>query len=200
MVVRVAPKDWAVQEDGKAIRWDFHVHPFGIPIAQTWPQFFGMLALVNRYGPNLLIELGVDQGGLGSLMVMRNKYVPDFYFLGIERNIGRVNPVYKQLSKDEPRHELLYADIYSEATTEYVQKRIGEMPGNTAIFCDGGDKLFELKTYSRFLKKKGDIIVGHDYPGDYDDKDLEFLLDDFDPLDENFFKKFLAIPAFIRKK
>ncbi len=53
---------------------------------------------------------------------------------------------------------------------------------------------------SKFLKKKGDIIVGHDYPGDYDDKDLEFLLDDFEPLDENFFKKFLRIPAFMRRQ
>ncbi|KKM69858.1 hypothetical protein LCGC14_1446610 [marine sediment metagenome] len=199
MVIRIGPNDWAVQEEGQAIRWDFRVHPFGIPIAQTWPQFFGMLALINRYGPHMLIELGVDQGGLGSLMVMRNKYVPSFHFLGIERNIGRINPIYKQLSKDEPRHELLYADIYSEETKEYVQKRIAEISGNTAIFCDGGDKLLELKTYSKFLKKKGDIIVGHDYPGDYDDKDLEFLLDDFEPLDENFFKKFLRIPAFMRR-
>lgn len=205
MAMKIPKEDQIVQSRAGVTRWDFYVHPFGIPIAQTWPQFFGILALINRHAPDLLIELGIDQGGLGSLLIMRCKYVPDFHYLGIDENEGRINPILKGLAREEPRFAIHIADIYSEETLSMVQSRIAANPGSTAIFCDGGDKLVELQIYSKFLKKKGDILVGHDYtpgldvPNTINDEKMEFLLEDFDPLDDSFFKHYLILPCFMRK-
>jgi hypothetical protein len=86
-----------------------------------------------------------------------------------------------------------------------VQSRIASVPGNTVIFCDGGDKQVELQIYSKFLKKRGDIIVGHDYtpgldvPNTINDEKMKFLLDDFDSLDDDFFRRHLLLPCFIRR-
>lgn len=182
-----------------AINWDFFVQPFGIPIALTWTQFFGALTMVNRYPPALFIELGVYRGGLGSLLITRCKYDPNFHYLGIEIDQLAINKTFFQMVEEEPRAEIYIGDLYKDETEKYVDKRIMNAAGRTIIFCDGGEKLLDIVLYSELLKRTGDILFAHDYPGQYDDEDLEFMFERFDALDEEFFKNGLLIPAFIRK-
>lgn len=67
--------------------------------------------------------------------------------------------------------KLTAAGIDSRTADVFCPQVLGEIaqylqqPGRSVIFCDGGDKLAELRQMAQ-LAKPGDLILAHDYASD----------------------------------
>lgn len=55
-------------------------------------------------------------------------------------------------------------DIWKSSSRTLI-KDLADRPGRCLVFCDGGNKALEIKTFCSYLKP-GDLILGHDYAKD----------------------------------
>lgn len=130
----------------------------GMPCAQnrlalpTWSYAFEM------HRPARIIEIGSGTGGFTIGLAIASRSYKTCVF-SIDQTEAP-SEEFKTLAIDlEIR--FIKADILSEGTTEFIGN-LTELPGTTYVLCDGGDKLRELETFSKFLKP-GDVIGAHDY-------------------------------------
>lgn len=67
---------------------------------------------------------------------------------------------FKKLADMSPFVNYFHQDVFSNKTISHISENISQF--KTFIFCDGGDKVEEFKTYAPLLKT-GDCIAVHDW-------------------------------------
>lgn len=135
-------------------------HPFhyrGLRTEQSINVFNALDALYN-YMPNKpsqIIEIGSRNGGFTTILDEHNL-----------SNTARVYTIdidgFNPNAKFSDNVTQIKADCFA---IETVIGNIISQPGVTLVFCDGGDKIREINTFSKYLKS-GDMIFGHDYAKD----------------------------------
>lgn len=104
---------------------------------------------------DLIIEIGTNRGGF-SIWLNDNKK-EDCLFLTYE-----INPQCVEIPINHQAYESIrYSDCFSVICIQYLQSLI-QNSGRTLFLCDGGNKIKEFNTYSKFLKPN-DVIMLHDY-------------------------------------
>jgi hypothetical protein len=115
---------------------------------------------------NLVIEIGTDNGGLS--MVLKDecdKMGAKFETYEIKEDApARLN---KNKQFEKRKIDLKICNVFQESTINSIAKKIKES-GRVLLLCDGGNKIKEFNTYSKFLKPE-DVIMAHDYAIDESD-------------------------------
>jgi hypothetical protein len=96
-----------------------------------------------------IVELGTFNGGLTTILadhpISEQATITTFDL----QPVAFDNPKITQYTGDIFSHESLIRDLIAQ-------------PGHTIVFCDGGNKVEEVRTFCRYLKP-GDLICAHDY-------------------------------------
>ena len=159
--------------------------PFGVLIAQKWPQVAAIFEALDDFDITLLIELGAYKGGFSELMFLRSQRVPSFQYFGVQLDIAEIEP---RLLGVLP---IYHGDVFSEEIQGIVNSFIWRnASGKSMVFCDNGNKPEEMRTYAKIVRV-GDYILAHDYPAETTEESLK-----------DFYRKFLYMeevdPAFYR--
>ena len=119
----------------------------GVPAAQYWVEFILWETLLNEKAYSAIVELGTWQGGFSLYLATqaegRELIFRTYDIKSPERHI----PGFVQL------------DIFAHAEEIGEHLRSHEP---VILFCDGGNKPRELKTFSRYLGPESTIVV-HDW-------------------------------------
>lgn len=130
--------------------------PFGIKTSHTWHEIGQILRIINDEDIVQFVEVGTHVGGLASIVSCVNKYRP-FIYRGIEIN--------ESLVDDRVKDWILIGDALD---VQFAGQSIKKSVGRTMVYCDGGNKIEEMRLYAQLIER-GDIIACHDY---YDGQDV----------------------------
>jgi hypothetical protein len=104
--------------------------------------------------PKRVIEIGTSRGGLTLLLrdLLDEIGMMDTEFIS-----------YDNFEQHQLHHHtninFINKDVFDDM--DNLNQKINDT-GVTIVLCDGGNKIREFNTFSKFLKN-GDIIMGHDY-------------------------------------
>ena len=153
-------KDWSLEDylrpvDAKPPFKDECMYFCGCPMMQhpNAIRAFGFFLSEQKF--EQIIEIGFGHGGLSAVIafaaVINNS---KFYTYDIEV----IN--YDIISKVEQLGgKVTIGDVFNNI--KEIEKII-QSSGRTLILCDGGNKIEEVKTFSKFMKPD-DVIMAHDY-------------------------------------
>lgn len=133
--------------------------PFGIKTSHTWHEIGQILRIINDEDVVQFVEVGTHVGGLASIISCVNKYRP-FIYRGIEINESVVD--------DRVKDAIRFGDALD---VRFAGQSIKNNVGKTMIYCDGGNKVKEMRLYAKLISR-GDIIACHDY---YDGQEVDGL-------------------------
>lgn len=125
--------------------------PFGVKTSHTWHEVGQLLRIINDFDINMFIEIGCHVGGLASIINCRKFYQPGFSYIGYDINGSVVD------DHVNSRCDIRIKDVFKDPIHLTIQQH-----KNTFVYCDGGNKVKEMKTFAPSLKS-GDIIACHDY-------------------------------------
>ena len=145
----------------------------GIHTAQTPRQIELMDGWIETYEVKTFIELGVYKGGLSNMFIKRQS--DDFKYFGFEFDAQAIEP------RMRGAIEIMVADVNKPNIISIVQNMVNMSKGTAYVLCDTFNKPREMLTYSKLLRV-GDLLEGHDFPGEVS---AEFL-DQFEKDHPNF--------------
>jgi len=130
----------------------------GSPCQQSFNAFFIWEKVLAPLKFSRFIELGTALGNTSVYFKMFcvNKGA-EFYTYDFAKKNKRTNTLAQKFIK--LGRSYIIADIFKES--KQISKLI-KQEGRSIVFCDGGDKPHELRTFAPSLKK-GDIIACHDW-------------------------------------
>lgn len=111
-------------------------------------------SFIKKECPDWFVEIGVHEGGLSWLLIPE---FPEINYLGIELNCALTRTQVINLYAGTPTAELLCRDVFDWDVIQRVNKLSRKI-----TYCDGGNKVMELKQYKSACKS-GDIIMSHDF-------------------------------------
>lgn len=159
------------------------IWPIGVPTSLTWHDIGAIVHVIQAARVTVVIEIGVDQGGLAALLLAYRQYAQQQYsippltnYFGVDINLETVS----RSVLDPHRAHFLQADAWAPATVDRVRAEIAGH-SRALIFCDGGDKPKDLRTYAPILRS-GDVLMAHDYQNEYGDSALADLPRDLERL------------------
>jgi cephalosporin hydroxylase len=125
--------------------------------------------LFNAINPSQVLEIGTSYGGL--TLIIRDTLDE----IGLINSELRSYDVFEakrdgidELIKNGSNTKLYCKNIFNPSYSDILVEEINDISeyiqrtGSTIVMCDGGYKIGEFKSLSRFLKT-GDIIMAHDY-------------------------------------
>lgn len=131
------------------------VWPVGIPTSLTWYDVGAILSVIRMSGIRLVVEIGVEHGGLAALLGAQ----PGLTYRGIDITLEPLQAeglaIYER-------------NAFDPATLNEVRGWMDATDGPALLLCDGGDKPRELRMYAALLRP-GDVLLGHDYHNEYVD-------------------------------
>lgn len=185
----------------KQIKMSFRVTPYDVPVTQTWLQVVRHFEVIKDFDAKLFVEIGVYLGGLASVIIPRTEYT-EFSYLGVEINEAAIDDRVKAQISRLPGANIIYGDAFNSEIINKVSERINAAPSPCYLFCDGGDKSKEMKTYVPLLRS-GDLISVHDWTpsgaGEISSEDLEFLEPDFEEIKPDYYRRMSQLPLFRKK-
>ena len=140
------------------------VWPMGISTSLTWYDIGAILHVIHAAHIRLVVEIGVEHGGLAALLRAYGAYTGVVY-RGIDITLDALHPAMLLPG-------IVQRDAWAAATIDEVRQWMADVPGPALIFCDGGDKPRELRLYAP-LVRPGDMLMGHDYRNEYGDAAIQ---------------------------
>jgi len=129
----------------------------GIHIAQTPEQMELLDEFIEEYNVVTFIELGVYKGGLSNVMIKRQS--ENFKYYGFEFDLTAI----ESCMRSAP--EITVADVNLKHIIEMIEQLISASNGVAYVLCDTFNKPREMTTYAKLLRV-GDLLEGHDFPGE----------------------------------
>lgn len=120
----------------------------------TWAEMFVIQKVLINERPKRIIELGYGRGGVTLTFAIYAVQEPAEVHC-----YDNLRQRYHKLLDLAPVH-LWQKDLKEDDTILEIKKRI-EAPGRVLVYCDNGDKPWEFRMFSNFLKP-GDVIMSHD--------------------------------------
>lgn len=134
--------------------------PYGIKTSHTWHEIGKILRIINDLDVEMFIELGCHVGGLASILLPLQN-IRKFSYWGVEKDASIIHDHVLSSGK------IIIGDILHPDTIASITRTYSK----TLIYCDGGNKIEEMKFYHEFLKS-GDIIMCHDFWHGWDVTDI----------------------------
>jgi hypothetical protein len=135
----------------------------GITCMQRPDAFLALFDLIEEQKFKTIIEIGTAAGGLTTFLIFAIES------LGITCNLHTYEvhdrPYFNKLKGRGV--DINIKNVFDPDKEGYMSELVGRIqnPGPTLVLCDGGNKIKEFNTLSKFLKT-GDIIMCHDYSKD----------------------------------
>jgi cephalosporin hydroxylase len=142
--------------------------PQGIFICHWWHEVGILFNILDAHEIGLFVEIGVLDGGLAAMMLARADYLDGFDYLGFDNHHGKWNT---RLT-EKAGIKLFRGDAMSSQTQERVANKIRRCEHRAMVYCDGGNKALEAKTYWPYLRR-GDLLGVHDFSDDEKNKSCE---------------------------
>lgn len=150
-------------------KWDQHgiLWPFVLPIGQSWFDIGAVFGTIQYMNIRTMVEIGINQGGISSLMYGRKDFDPGFAYFGIEIFDHVVD---SRLPKAHWKggFSIKIGDIFQN---EAWLRECVDRSGRTLVLCDGGNKAGELKFVLPTMRN-GDVVLVHDYQVEFLDSDI----------------------------
>lgn len=134
----------------------------GISTALMPEQLTLLRDTIQEFKVTDFIELGLYRGGLAHYMLDLKKYHPGFHYFGFELYPHDLDASVRE------RPEIFILDAHGLEAATVIQSIIETAKGAVLIFCDTFDKPKGMMMYASVLRV-GDLIMGHDYPGEVSD-------------------------------
>ena len=147
-------------------------NPWGVPVAQAWSQVGLLFTLINEFNLAGVIEIGLFRGGLADMLIRRRERFPDFQYLGFQKDGEELD------GHVRGKPGVVVADCFAAESIAAIAAFIAAAPRPILVYCDGGNKPREMNTYAPMLRR-GDYLIGHDYPGEITDASLRVFGDTF---------------------
>lgn len=149
----------------RALDWTLTggVWPMGVSTSLTWYDVGAILHVIHEAHIRLVVEVGVEHGGLAALLASYGRYT-GLRYRGIDISLASLHPAVR----DEP---IVERDAWAAETIAEVARWMSEVDGPALLFCDGGDKPKELHLYAPLLRPD-DVLMGHDYHNEYGDAEI----------------------------
>ena len=128
----------------------------GIPVAQFWAEFCLWESLINERSYRGIVELGTLDGGFSLYLATQAAHRGMFFRTYDVRKPAWDVPGFVQI------------DIYASA--DEIGKHL-RRHDPVIVFCDGGNKPRELKTFSRYVTPES-LLVTHDWGTEVLRKDI----------------------------
>lgn len=141
------------------------VWPLETPISLSWAEVGCIFGLIQKYNIHSFFELGIDQGGLGTLMLLRQKYAKAFNYYGIEINEKRIHKNFRELAAGHENH-IAYLDLFSLDGQDWFHSCLRDADLHVMVFCDDGNKPREAYDAALSLRY-GDLILVHDIGSEF---------------------------------
>ncbi len=134
--------------------------------------------IIGYYNPEIIIELGTGHGGMTYLF---HKTLPDsiVYSFNIDQR-------HLQNEKVFGENVIFYSEDLLKKPNETVIN-ILKQNGTKFLYCDNGDKIKEVKYYSKYLNI-GDILGVHDWNKEIFYDDVKDELSGFFPIKHDQFE------------
>lgn len=123
-------------------------------VGHTMFEVRAIMNAIDTYKPDHFIEIGLHQGGLSYILIQT---FPEIHYVGVELDCNLLRPDALTLF-GLPNSHLICGSCFSEKVELYI----ATLEGKRLIYCDGGDKAKEIKTFKP-LVMVSDIIMCHDY-------------------------------------
>ena len=157
------------------------IWPVGVPCSLTWYDIGAIMHVIQAAHITMVVEIGVDQGGLAALLLAYQGYAARQYghppmigYLGVEIATNNICP-----TVISPHRAQFYeGDAWAQSTVERVRLAV-DRSERSLIFCDGGDKPRDMRTYAPIIRP-GDVLMAHDYHNEYGDAELVGLPDNLE--------------------
>jgi cephalosporin hydroxylase len=149
------------------------IQPYGIHTAQTWGQIAAYFDMIDRWGIQQFIEIGVDKGGLAAMMVGMCFVRPNFQYVGVELLERRVDSYVAD--RDLPNAVIITGNCFEPKIFDTIATLIRNAHG-TLLLCDGGNKAKEIYAFQA-LMKSGDLITVHDWGVEFKETDIPWQLE-----------------------
>lgn len=140
----------------------------GFPAAQTWNDLALWEEIFNRYPLGSLIELGAWKGGMALFFAMQCR-ARGIEFLTVDHDEAQVQclPLIRSLGG-----RFVAADLFGSEALKLLAHEIATMPKPLLLFCDNGNKKYEMRAFSPFLSD-GDYIAVHDWGSESGPEDIQ---------------------------
>lgn len=135
----------------------------GITCMQRPDAFLALFDLIEEQKFKTIIEIGTASGGLTTFLIFAIESLELSCNLHTYEILDR--PYFNKL-KDRGV-DVNIKNIFEPNKEDHMNEIVDliKLPGPTLVLCDGGNKIKEFNTLSKFLKP-GDIIMCHDYSKD----------------------------------
>jgi len=151
---------------------------FGRQVLQSWASFAVYEQLLNAHKERIswIVEIGTATG-LTTLYLAQWAWLtmgPQRRILvttidsGVARHAWPLDADVQSLL-NFLQVQIVIGDVFKPATFQIVKSVIVRKPG--LLFCDGGDKDRELRTFGP-IAARGTIIIAHDWPIEVNEKDV----------------------------
>lgn len=159
----------------------------GVPMAQYWVDLVLWESVLN-INPELkqIIEIGTWKGGFSAWLLAQAR-TRDMRFTTYD--VVRDEALPNAVSLEFTRKDVFADPGWVAAEIEYH--------GPTVLFCDGGNKPRELKTFSPYLKDPRSLVAVHDWGTETQPEDVP---DGLEMLYEKQFKDMGSITRFFKVK
>ena len=174
------------------------VKPHSSVISLSWAQVCAFYDIISNHNISTFIELGVHEGGMGSLLAGKCFLSLGFNYVGVEVDSNLVKLELKKAEQKLSNFNYKWGNVFERNIIEYVRNEITKSTGRVLLFCDNGNKSMELVTYCDLLRI-GDVLVTHDWQTEIFEDDLEVLYN-YEELEQGEYLEKFALPAFMRIK
>ena len=167
----------------------------GVRMQHGW-WLYSVIDDIMRENPQIekVVEIGTGGGALSVVLalhaVQRDTQLLTFD-IQTRGHKSKVDKVFEKLGV-----QFVEEDVFDNV--ERIQKHIGDRP--TFLFCDGGNKYEEFKTFAPLLPS-GSIIAAHDYGDELLPKQMASITDGYEPVFEDLWldKKYELYTCFYKK-
>ena len=146
-----------------------HRSLFGVAYQQTHATLWVYERLLAAHRLFWIVEIGSGTGALSLFWALHGflRRIPVTSFDRLDVCHHRTRKAYGRL-----QGRMFQEDVFGETATARIRAIVRARPG--LLFCDGGDKVREVKTFAP-MAARGSIVVAHDCGFEWKAKELDGL-------------------------
>jgi hypothetical protein len=140
------------------------IEPSAVPI---------MVNLIEKFKPQLIVELGIYRGGLTKYFAKAFPQLP-IYAIDLVWQISKEDETFFR-----EKSAVTFIITRQIFRNELILPMLLSLPLRKFFFCDNGKKDEEVMTYAGYLRP-GDMLGVHDWGSEIDPQKVEHILKEFD--------------------